>query len=186
MDGWPDERWLDIRSTAVRNIMRARIELAKAKGCHAVEPDNVDGFDNNTGFGLTAAHQLDFNRFLAATAHGQGLSVGLKNALALIPQLVGDFDWALNEECFTYQECTELRPFITAGKAVFHAEYVTASQAGAVCNVTRPLGLSTIVKRLDLAAGGSVGAWFAHAPRCWSSCSARSWCRRWRYSRCSR
>lgn len=150
MDGWPDERWLDIRSSAVRTIMAARIDTAVSKGCDAVEPDNVDGFDNATGFGLTAAHQVDYNRFLASHAHSRGLSIGLKNAMAIVPQLVGDFDWALNEECFTYQECDAMRPFITAGKAVFHAEYVASSRASAVCAVTRPLGLSTIIKRLDL------------------------------------
>ena len=150
LDGWPDERWLDIRSAVVRELMRARIALARSKGCDAVEPDNVDAFDNASGFGLTAAHQVDFNRFLAAEAHAQGLSIGLKNALALIPQLVGDFDWALNEECYTYDECSAMTPFVSAGKAVFHAEYVAASSAAAVCNVTRPLGLSTIIKRLDL------------------------------------
>lgn len=150
LDGWPDERWLDVRAAAVRAIMTARLELARTKGCDAVEPDNVDGFDNVTGFGLTAPHQLDYLRFLASAAHDRGLSIGLKNALALIPQLVGTFDWALSEECFTYQECDALTPFIAAGKAVFHAEYVAASRAGAVCAVTRPLGLSTLIKRLEL------------------------------------
>lgn len=156
LDGWPDERWLDIRSSTVRTIMTARIELAKTKGCDAVEPDNVDGFDNVNGLGLTAAHQLDYNRFLASAAHARGLSVGLKNALSLIPQLVGDFDWALDEECFTYSECSQLSPFVSAGKAVFHAEYVAASRAASVCAVTRPLGLSTIIKSLELGAARTV------------------------------
>ena len=158
MDGWPDERWLDIRASAVRELMAARIALAQTKGCDAVEPDNVDGFDNDTGFALTAAHQVAFNRFLAQTAHARGLSIGLKNAMAIIPELVGDFDWALNEECFTYEECAAMTPFIAAGKAVFHAEYVAASRTAAVCAVTRPLGLSTIIKRLDL------DAWRATCP----------------------
>jgi hypothetical protein len=29
-----------------------------------VDPDNVDGYTNNTGLPLTAAAQLDFNRLL--------------------------------------------------------------------------------------------------------------------------
>ena len=52
---WPDERWLDTRSGNVREIMRGRLQLARDKGCDGVEPDNVDGFDNNNGLGLTAA-----------------------------------------------------------------------------------------------------------------------------------
>jgi hypothetical protein len=46
LDGWPDEKWLDIRSSGVREIMKARLDLAASKGCDGVEPDNVDGFDN--------------------------------------------------------------------------------------------------------------------------------------------
>jgi len=41
---WPDEWWLDVKSTNVRKIMRERIEAAAKAGCHAVDPDNVDGY----------------------------------------------------------------------------------------------------------------------------------------------
>lgn len=44
LDGWDDEKWIDIRSDSVRNIMVERIKLAKDKGCDAVDPDNVDGY----------------------------------------------------------------------------------------------------------------------------------------------
>lgn len=44
LDGWDDEKWIDIRSDSVRNIMAERIKLAKEKGCDAVDPDNVDGY----------------------------------------------------------------------------------------------------------------------------------------------
>jgi len=44
LDGWPDEKWVDIRSDNVRNIMANRIALASEKGCDAVDPDNVDGY----------------------------------------------------------------------------------------------------------------------------------------------
>lgn len=43
LDGWPGERWLNLRSTSVRNIMAARIKLASQMGCDAIDPDNVDG-----------------------------------------------------------------------------------------------------------------------------------------------
>lgn len=44
MDGWPKEKWVDIRSENVRGIMSRRIELAARKGFDAVDPDNVDGY----------------------------------------------------------------------------------------------------------------------------------------------
>lgn len=44
LDGWADEKWIDIRSDSVRSIMAERIKLAKEKGCDAVDPDNVDGY----------------------------------------------------------------------------------------------------------------------------------------------
>lgn len=146
-----DELWLDIRATAVRDIMKKRLDLAVTKKCDAVEPDNVDGYSNDNGFGLTAANQLDFNKFIAAEAHARGLSVGLKNDIEQLPDLVTFFDWALNEECFTYTECDAYTPtFIKAGKAVFHAEYVDQGQLSAVCAVTKPLQISTIIKNIEL------------------------------------
>ena len=60
---------------------------------------------------------------MAEQAHARGLSVGLKNDLEQINMLLPSFDWALNEECFTYDECDALLPFVEAGKAVFGVEY---------------------------------------------------------------
>ena len=103
--------------------MQARLDLAVSKGCDGVEPDNVDSYANTNGLGLTAADQLDFNRFVAAEAHARGLSVGLKNDLAQVKSLQPAYDWALNEQCSQYGECSSLTPFVTAGKAVFGVEY---------------------------------------------------------------
>jgi hypothetical protein len=63
--------------------MRARLDLAQSKQCDAVEPDNIDGFDNRNGLGLAQADSIDYVTFLAAEAHGRGLSIGQKNALDL-------------------------------------------------------------------------------------------------------
>jgi hypothetical protein len=46
LDGWPGERWLNIKSSNVRNIMSKRIELAAEKGCDAIDPDNMDAYVN--------------------------------------------------------------------------------------------------------------------------------------------
>ena len=42
-----------------------------------------------------------YNRWLADQAHRRGLSVGLKNDLGQIPELLSQFDWAINEQCLT-------------------------------------------------------------------------------------
>ena len=52
LDGWEDEKWLDIRNSTIREIMKSRLDLAVEKGCDGVEADNVDGFANNSGFDL--------------------------------------------------------------------------------------------------------------------------------------
>jgi len=155
LDGWPDERWLDVRSVGVRAVMRARLDVAVAKGCDGVDPDNVDGYTQDSGFTLTAADQLAFNRFLAREAHARGLTVGLKNDLDQIAALVGDFDFALNEQCHFYDECDLLAPFTAAGKPVFVVEYDDrwvddVAERNALCASSNAAGLHTLVLPLLL------------------------------------
>ncbi|UNO42499.1 endo alpha-1,4 polygalactosaminidase [Streptomyces sp. MST-110588] len=148
-NGWEGERWLDIRRLDVlRPLIAKRFDMCRAKGFDAVEPDNVDGYLNKTGFKLTAAHQLAFNRMVAKLAHERGMSVGLKNDMDQIPQLLKDFDFAVNEQCAQYEECETLKPFIKAGKPVFHVEYELP--AARFCAQTRKLGFSSMQKRLHL------------------------------------
>ena len=149
LDGWPGERWVDIRRLDVLGpILEARMDLAVTKGCTGVEPDNVDAYVNSSGFPLTAVDQLAFNRFLASEAHARGLSVGLKNDLDQIGDLVGDFDWAINEQCYEYAECDLLQPFIDSGKAVFGVEY--SGDESVFCPYFNALGYSWLKKKLDL------------------------------------
>jgi hypothetical protein len=44
LDGWPGERWLNLSSPSVREIMLKRIGIASDMGCDAIDPDNVDGY----------------------------------------------------------------------------------------------------------------------------------------------
>ncbi|AWW39953.1 endo alpha-1,4 polygalactosaminidase [Streptomyces cadmiisoli] len=148
-NGWDGERWLDIRRTDVLEpLMAARIDMCADKGFDAVEPDNMDGYRNDTGFPLTADDQLRYNRLIAGLAHERGMSVGLKNDLDQIPQLVDDFDFAVNEQCAQYDECGSLTPFIEAGKAVFHVEYELPT--GDFCPESRRLRLSSLLKKYEL------------------------------------
>jgi hypothetical protein len=124
LEDWEGEKWLDIRQLDILGpLMSARLDLAVQKGCDGVEPDNIDGYTNETGFALTPQDQLIYNIWLAEQAHARALSIGLKNDLEQISELLPYFDWALNEECFTYNECDLLTPFVQANKAVFGVEY---------------------------------------------------------------
>lgn len=155
LEGWEGERWLDIRSDAVRAVMSARLDFAAERGCDGVEPDNMDGYANDTGFDLTDSDQLEYNRFIADEAHARGLSVGLKNDVDQLEELVSSYDWALNEECHAYDECDAYDAFIDAEKAVFNAEYVddwddAQKLAEEICGDYPDL--STIIKEWDLTA----------------------------------
>ncbi|MFC1419256.1 endo alpha-1,4 polygalactosaminidase [Streptacidiphilus cavernicola] len=148
-DGWPGERWLDVRRLdLLRPIIARRFDMCRAKGFDAVEPDNVDGYQNHSGFPLTAADQLAFNRMVAGLAHQRGLAVGLKNDLDQVPGLVGAFDFAVNEQCAEYQECDALLPFIRQGKAVFQAEYHLP--VADFCPAARRMRFSALLKHLAL------------------------------------
>ncbi len=103
--------------------MESRLDSAVQKQCDAVETDNIDAFQNNSGFILNNNDQLKYNRWLSKEAHKRNLSIALKNDLDQIPDLIDDFDFIINEECFLYDECEKLIPFIKNGKAVLHVEY---------------------------------------------------------------
>ncbi len=149
LDGWPGEKWVDIRRLDVLGpILIARFDLAAAKKCDGIEPDNIDGYTNNTGFPLTANDQIVFNRWLAGQAHERGLSIGLKNDINQVPALVNDFDWALNEQCFQYNECDVLLPFIQADKAVFGVEY--QGDTGVFCPKANAKNFDWLKKKIDL------------------------------------
>ncbi len=153
-EGWPGERWLDVRRIDLLGpIMTARLHMCREKGFDAVEPDNIDGYDNDTGFPITYDDQLRYNRWLASEAHALGLSIGLKNDPEQAAELVLDFDWALTEDCFDQGWCESLSPFLQAGKAVFVAEYSdTGVEFDRACADLPQAGFSPILKDRDLSA----------------------------------
>jgi len=149
LEDWPGERWLDIREiSALSLIIENRMDLAVEKECDGVDPDNLDGYENETGFPLTGNDQLVFNTYLAQAAHDRGLKIGLKNDLNQVQELVDYFDWILNEECFTYQECDQLLPFLDANKPVFVIEY--GMTPADFCFQANQQGFSALHKNWDL------------------------------------
>jgi hypothetical protein len=148
-EGFPDERWLDVRRFHLfAKPLERRFGICARKGFDAVEPDNVAGWENKTGFPIGAAAQLRFNRWVARQVHARGMAVALKNDGGQVKQLLGAFDFAIVEQCFQYEECGTYEPFVKAGKAVFEAEYELAPSA--YCDAASALGFSAIGKSYDL------------------------------------
>ena len=53
---------MDVRRIDVLGpIMESRLDMCEEKGFDGVEPDNVDGYLNDTGFPLTKEDQLSYN-----------------------------------------------------------------------------------------------------------------------------
>lgn len=148
-EGFPDERWLDVsRFSLFRAPLEARIAMCARKGFDAVEPDNLAGFENRTGFAISAAAQLRFNRWIATQVHRRGLEVALKNDPLQVRQLLASFDFAIVESCFEFDECGRFTPFVAAGKPVYEAEYELPPSA--FCDRAQALGFSAIRKSYDL------------------------------------
>jgi len=149
--GFPSERWMDIRQIhKIAPPLNKRFDMCRRKGFDAVEPDNINGFTNPTGFPLTASDQLRFNHWVARQVHSRGMSVALKNDPEQAKQLVGSFDFAVVEQCFQYHECGRFSPFVKAGKAVFEAEYELPPAR--YCARAKALQFSAIRKSYDLLA----------------------------------
>ncbi|KAK0388897.1 hypothetical protein NLU13_2474 [Sarocladium strictum] len=157
MEDWAGERWLKLKSSNVRNIMAERIKLAAQKGFDAIDPDNVDGYGNKNGLGLTKADSVDFIKSLSKEAKKYGLSIGLKNAGEIIPQVLSVVDFQVNEQCVKYNEVQTFEAFIKAGKAVFHIEYpkgapksVSTKTKAAIFGAKGTERFTTLLKTMDL------------------------------------
>jgi hypothetical protein len=141
VSGWPMENWLLVTAAnqpTILPLMKARFESwCAAKGFDAIEPDNLDAWTNISG--VTEADNLAYDLAIADLAHAVPLSIGLKNVMTdLDPSqyatFLPAFDWALNEQCYEYQECgvyTAAGSFLPAGKAVFDVEYNQAPTCSA-------------------------------------------------------
>ncbi len=148
---FPDERWANVGGEVQRRFLLRMMDRRTAKcaraGFDAVEYDVVAAEESSpkvTGWRVSYRDQLAYNRGLARIAHRHGLAVGLKNDLSQVKDLLGDFDFAINEECFTYDECGKLKPFVRAGKPVFHVEYTNSRRE--FCATTEGLGFNSIRK----------------------------------------
>lgn len=123
-EGWPGERWVDIsRLDLLGPILAARIQMAAQRGCDAIDPDNLDGYETDTGFRLTRSDAVALVRLLAKEAHRRGLAVGLKNVPELVPAVSALVDFAVTEQCAEYGFCDAYAPLLRRGRAVFNIHY---------------------------------------------------------------
>jgi hypothetical protein len=150
-DDWPDERWLDFRVEGIKPLLKNRMKSAVSKNCDAIEVDNLDGYQmdevKSWSKPLTKKDTIVFAKWLSTTAHGLGLSIGLKNVAGLIDELTSYYDFAINEECIKYNECSLYKNFLRTGKAVFGVTYNGLSaNKSKLCKNLNGLGISMIVK----------------------------------------
>ena len=147
-NGWPGERWLDIRhATSILAIMARRAARCERAGFLAVDFDNVDAFTNDTGFAITATEQLSYNRALADIAHRDHMAVGLKNDGDQARVLEPWFDFAVDEQCIQYHSCARLASFVIANKPVYDVEYV--GRPSLYCR-SAPKGIDVTAKSMNL------------------------------------
>ena len=152
-NGWPGERWIDIRQLGViEPIMTARFRMCAEKGFDAVEPDNIEAFSNKSGFPITAAEQLTFNEWVAETVHSLGMAVLQKNDGEQTAQQWTYFDGALTEQCNQFKECSNFAAYLTAGEPVLNAEY--ALRKTAFCAKDNAAGI--MGARFNLALNGKL------------------------------
>jgi len=147
---YPQERWLDVRSDGVREVMTQRLALAASTGCDAVELSNLGAHLANSGFSLSQADELSYGQWLISEAHARGLTAGLSGSDDLVPLLVADADWGLTEECLAYDSCAVWQAFTKRRKPVFMIEYGSANDAPVLCPEAAKLGFSLVIKRRAL------------------------------------
>jgi endo-alpha-1,4-polygalactosaminidase (GH114 family) len=151
-EGWPGERWLDIRKIELlAPVMLARLDLCKAKGFHGVLLDNIDSYIQKTGFRITRDHQLRYVAWIATEAHKRGLAVGINNNPEQVKELLPYVEWAQAESCFSQGWCAALSPVVAAGKPVVVIEYTNdLEKVKAMCSHAAALRFTLLVKKREL------------------------------------
>ena len=126
--------------------MKKRFAMCVSKGFDAVDPDNINGVENKTGYPLTWKDQLSYDRAIAAIAHADNLAVALKSFAGGAKRLQPSFDFVVDEECVTYDECSSFSTFVANQKPVFDIEYTRSLDFCA----SLPAGVFGIAKHLSL------------------------------------
>lgn len=152
---WPGERWLDIRQTAILEpLMAHRLDLCKEKGFDGVDPDNLDGYENRTGFPLTYEEQLTYDTWVATAAHARGLTADQKGDNDQVKDLVKVFDFAVIEQCYAQGWCDQFAVYTKSNRLVVDVEYFHDRQRflNQTCPDTAKYDEYAMLKKLELTA----------------------------------
>jgi hypothetical protein len=159
---WPGERWLDIRQTKILEpIMAHRLDRCKSKGFDGVDPDNLDGYQNRTGFPLTYRQQLTYDTWVAQAAHERGLTADQKGDNSQVKDLVNSYDFAVVEQCYAQGWCNQFAVYTKSNRLVVDVEYGLSRQRflSKSCADTERYDETALLKRLQLT------AWRVTCPR---------------------
>jgi Glycoside-hydrolase family GH114 len=152
---WRGERWLDIRQTSILEpIMAKRLDLCKKKGFDGVDPDNLDGYQNKTGFPLTYQEQLTYDSWVAKAAHNRGLTADQKGDNGQVKDLVKVYDFAVVEQCYAQHWCDQFNVYTNSNRLVVDVEYYQDRQRflGANCAEATKNHDTAMLKKLELTA----------------------------------
>lgn len=166
LDGWRGERWLNPRAyEAFFSVMQARIDRCAAAGFDLIEFDNIDAYDNETGFAVSAEEQVAYVAALADAAVAAGLAPILKNGtdLPFEDSTRVQFGAVLLEACALYDFCEDAAPYAAAGVPVFNAEYpdewtCDEGRAESAADICADAPDGTLLKNWDLDARSVVCA----------------------------
>lgn len=101
--------------------------------------------ENQDKWNLPMSEYVKYFKFMAGVAHSNGIAIGMKNGMEMIPEVLSDMDFAVNEECWAWNECGTYEPVTKAGKAVFHVEYEKE-----ICENPKNVKLSSLFKPLQV------------------------------------
>ncbi len=162
MQGYPDERYVDIRQWSVLEpILDARFRQCKAEGFDGVETDIDDSYTDDTGFPLTLQDEVTFDTEVAHDVHALGLAWFLKNGVdgdAFITDIEPVADGTVNEQCWQYNECSQLEPFAKAGKPILNVEYQDLGKAS-TCAQAQAFPMATVHTDVNLDGAIAWGCW---------------------------
>lgn len=152
---WKGERWLDIRQTSILEpIMARRLDLCKKKGFDGVDPDNLDGYQNKTGFPLTYQEQLTYDSWVAKASHDRGLTADQKGDNGQVKDLVKVYDFAVVEQCYAQHWCGSFDLYTRQNRLVVDVEYYHAQNRflNGNCSEAGKNHDTAILKKLELTA----------------------------------
>jgi len=177
MQGYADEYWFDLTgfrnyaagrpgtlTGAARDIASAlsrRFAWCKLEGQDAVEPDDLDGYTNQstsgvTPWGMTQADSAGFERWLVNNIHAHGLAAFQKNDPENTAADAPLYDGMVIEECNYGQDpCSgsggDATAYLAARKPVLNAEYTSDGETAAnFCAADTTAGIVGALFDVDL------------------------------------